>query len=240
MEKKGIKAALQNAKVLIISDEPVAARVWEFALHQMGLEVTLATITSPVIEIWAKETPDLILFEDFDEQLDEITVCRELREMTVVPILLMTNKNSEAVFIQLYQAGVDECIPFPITPRLLQAKIKAWLRRSGTIPMTALDIVQVGDFQLDAGHKCLTLPTHENIRLTLLESRVLFLLMSHPGENISSEDVIEKVWGHYGSGDSRLLKDLIYRLRKKIEPDPNQPRHLLNERSAGYRFENGV
>jgi two-component system response regulator RegX3 len=180
--------------------------------------------------------PDLIILEDFNAQDEELELCQKLRAETAVPILYLTSKTGEAFFLKTYKTGADECIPLPISPRLFQAKVSAWLRRTQSMPMTALDEVAGGGFRLNPGQRRLATPDGEVLRLTILESRLLFLLMSHAGRVFETETLVERVWGSYGSGDSVLLKNLVYRLRRKIEPDPGSPRYLLTEASQGYKF----
>lgn len=236
MEYVNGPATRYSAKVLIISDEPVAAKIWGYAVNQLGMEAIVIGATNPVIETWSKEIPDLIIIEDSNDRTEEIPILKQLRELTVAPILYLTSKTSEVFQMRLYQEGVDECIPFPITPRLFQAKVRAWIRRVGSIPLTALDEVSAGGFVLNASQRRLGLPSKEEIHLSTLESRAMFLFLGHPGRSFSSDEIIEKVWGFHNSGETNLLKHLIFRLRRKIELDPNHPRHLLYERSTGYRF----
>jgi two-component system response regulator MtrA len=225
-----------QAKVLIITDEPETARVWGFSLNQVGLDVQLIDVMDQPLRVWAEEVPDLIIIEDFNDEDEELELCRQLRAETVVPILYFTAKLGEAFQMEAYKVGADECISYPISPRLFQAKVIAWLRRTQSLPMVALDEVQASGFRLNPSQKCLLTPRGEELRLTVLESRLMYLLMSHPWVVFESESLVERVWGYYGSGDNNLLKNLVYRLRRKIELEPGQPRYLLTEGTRGYKF----
>ena len=227
----------QKAQVLIITDEPDSAQVWGFSLSQLGLDVRLINITDPVLEIWSEVLPDLIIFEDFDSDEEEVQVCRDLRAATIVPILFLTSKTSESFWLKIYQLGADECIPFPISPRLFKAKVAAWLRRTQDLPIAAVEDIRSGGFVLNLQTRRLTLPNRASLRLSALEARLLYLLMNHPGQPLENEKIIEKVWGYYGNGSGPLLKNLVYRLRKKIEADPSQPGCLLTWGEGGYRFD---
>lgn len=226
------------AKVLIISDELTTAEVWGFSLNQVGLNVTLIGIEDPVLETWMEVTPDLIIIEDFNKDVEEIELCRQLRKETAVPILYLTGKTEETFLLQVYEVGADECITFPITPRLFQAKVKAWLRRTMSVPLAALNEVEIGELRLNVDKRVLNLPAGEQVKLTNLESRLLYLLMSHPGRGFDSEEIVNRVWGYWGEGDGTLLKNLVYRLRRKIEPNPNQPRFIVTVEGHGYGFKN--
>lgn len=225
-----------KAKILIISDEPELAKVWGFSIEQLGLDVSLTGLPKRVADVIARETPDLIIIEDFNDEIEELDLCRELRTTSVVPIMFMTNKISEGFQLDVYKAGADECIPYPITPRLFLAKVNAWLRRTMQMPTSAVDEVEVGGFRLDVDRKHLIKPCGGVVRLTTIEARLLFLLMTHPNRSIEGDEVTERIWGYYGRGDTRLLKNHVYRLRRKIETDPSNPRHLLTLGNNGYMF----
>lgn len=229
-------AIQQGVTVLIISDEPETARVWGFSLNQIGLEVVLIDVNDQPLQTWAELAPDLIILEDFNQDVEELDLCRQLRAETAAPILYLSAKTTEAFQLEAYKAGADECILFPLSPRLFNAKVTAWLRRTQNMPMAALDEIEAGGFRLSPAQKSLVLPGGKVVRLTALESRLLFMLMSHPGVVFETERLVERVWGFYGSGDSSLLKNLVYRLRRKLEPDPACPRYLVTEGTLGYLF----
>lgn len=228
-----------NATVLVVSDQPDTARIWAFTLKQMGLEVCLAGFSERTLQLWAEEYPDLIVLEVYDSSADVFAFCHRLRDEAAVPILFLTARNDEAFILEAYKAGADECVSHPVSPRLFTAKVQAWLRRSLVVPSATLDVLHVGGFLLDPDRKSVMIPTGEMVKLTNLESRLLYLLMSHHGWILETDYLVERVWGHFGEGDSVLLKNVVYRLRKKIEPDPSQPRYLLTESSIGYKFQVG-
>jgi DNA-binding response OmpR family regulator len=228
-----------NARVLIISDEPSTAAIWGFSLNQVGFQVTLIGISDSILEVCMEVLPDLIIIEDFNKEVEEIGLCRQLRRETAVPILYLTGKTDEAFQIQVYKVGADECITFPITPRLFQAKVEAWLRRTMSIPLAALKEVECGELRLNADKRWLRLPADKLVKLTNLETRLLYLLMSHPGQVFETDEIVNKVWGYWGEGDKSLLKNLVYRLRRKMEPDLEHPRWVVTVKDRGYAFENG-
>ena len=198
-----------RAKILIISDEPQTAEIWGFSLHQVGLDVTLLAVSDPVMETWAAESPDLIIIEDYNDQVEELPLCRQLREATVVPIIYLTSKTSETFHLEIYKLGIDDCITFPVSPRVFQAKVNAWLRRTRVLPIAALDEIRAGDFRLQGEKKRLALPSGDTVRLTTLEVRLLYLLMAHPARVFEHQEIVEKVWGYVGEGDNSLLKHLV-------------------------------
>jgi DNA-binding response OmpR family regulator len=228
----------KKLKILIISDEPATATIWGYSLTQVGLEVTLIALTDAIMETWETEIPDLIIIEDFNEEMGELDVCKMLRDVTAVPILFLTTKLSENFQLDVYKAGADECIPFPITPRLFQAKVNAWLRQTRSLPMLEIGEIAAGDFRLDPGERVISLPHNGGpVKLTTLETRLLILLLSNAGKVLAPADIIEKVWGYHNVDDHKLVKNHIFRLRRKIETDPAHPRYLISVGSTGYKFQ---
>ena len=224
-------------KILIISDEPETAKIWGFSLSQVGMDVRLIGIHEDAMQTWSEELPDIIIIEDFNAEVEELDLCRQLRMETVVPILYLTAKPEEGFLLETYRAGADETIPFPITPRLFQAKVKAWLRQTQSLPLAALEELKRNGFLLNVESRKLTTLTGQVIHLSVLESRLLYILFSAPGKAFEANKLIERIWGYYGEGNNNLLKVLIYRLRRKIEPDPSKPRYLVTVGNLGYKFE---
>lgn len=227
------------ARVLVVSDDDEIARIWAYSLEQHGLAVHLGEMGAAALSEWNEVLPDLIVVDSHAWQMEDVEFCRSLRQETVVPILLFTSQNDEYYLLEAYKAGVDEVVAQPVSPRIFMAKIRAWLRRAQNIPSTALDEVQVGGFLLNGENRLLRLPDGRSLRLTHLEARLLYVLMSRPNKVQETENLVNRVWGYYGQGDSVLLKNLIYRLRKKIELDSSQPRYLVTESSLGYSFRSG-
>jgi len=148
-----------------------------------------------------------------------------------------TPHHNESHILKAYQAGVDECVAKPVSPALFLAKVKVWLRHSWTIPAEGLEFMQISDLYLDTHGRKVIRGAGEGIKLTNLEFRFLYLLMNNPGRILETEYIVERVWGYYGDGDSNLLKNLVYRLRRKIEPDHNSPRYIHSEPGIGYKFQ---
>jgi DNA-binding response OmpR family regulator len=138
-----------------------------------------------------------------------------------------------------YEAGVDEYVALPIGPRLFLAKVTAWLRRSWTVSASALDALHVGPVQLDGKKREVVAPSGRAIKLSNLEFRVLHFLMSHYGQVVETDLLVERVWGYTESEGASLVKNVVYRLRQKIEPDPSHPRFIRQVAGLGYIFRTG-
>ena len=227
------------AHILVVSDDLDVARIWAYSLEQSGLKVSLAEMGEPAIQRSAEELPDMVVVDSHAWQGEDIEFCRQLRLETVIPLLLFTSQNDEYYLLNAYKVGVDEVVAQPVSPRLFMAKIRSWLRRIRSIPASVLDEIQAGDFTLNEENRVLQLPDGRSVRLTHLEARLLYLLMSHPDQVQDTATLVERVWGHYGQGDNLLLKNLVYRLRRKMEPDPASPRTLVTIGTQGYGFRIG-
>jgi DNA-binding response OmpR family regulator len=224
------------AKILLISDEPTTARTWAFLFSQKGLATEIASAAEQALALWESDSFDLIVIDTQTPALDGIDLCKQMRAVAVNPILLLPFQGDEPYLLQAYEAGVDECITKPISTRLFLAKVLAWQRRAWTVPTESLDSLQAADIQLDPARRELVTANGVVIKLTNLEFRLLHLLMSHRGHPLDSNLLVERVWGYEGNGEGALLKNLVYRLRRKIEPDPSQPRYIEMVAGEGYAF----
>jgi len=224
------------AKILLVSDDPTAARTSAFLFSQKGLVTEFASSTEEALALWERDSFDLIVIDVHTPALDGIDLCQQLRAVAVNPILFLPHQCDEPYLLRAYEAGADECIVKPIGPRLFLAKVLAWQRRAWTIPTEALDTLHAAEVQLDSARRELVTANGVAIKLTNLEFRLLHLLITHRGCPLESNLIVERVWGCEGSGEGALLKNLVYRLRRKIEPDPSQPRYIEMVAGEGYVF----
>jgi DNA-binding response OmpR family regulator len=228
---------VDNTKVLLISDDPEAGRIWAYVLGQRRLEVITARSIEDALKCWTEGGLDLAIIDVCTGQLDGIALCRRLRPEAIAPILLFTPRSDEVYILEAYRAGVDECVEKPISPSLFLAKVDAWRRVSCTIAAETLDGLRAGTFSLDPARREVRNGSGPAVRLTNLEFRLLYLLMSHHGRILESEVIIDRVWGYRDYGERASLKNAVYRLRRKIENDPGQPRHIQTVAGIGYVFE---
>ena len=227
-----------NAKftALIVYDEPESGKIWSSVLEQIDLHVHMANITEDIIGTWRDLLPDLVIFEDFNTKIEELSICHKLRKLTPIPILLLTSKNDEKLLLEAYQTGFDECIVQPLHPLLFLAKVRAWMRYSRFIPSSLVEDVHVQDYLLEVQQRGLTTADGTRHQLTYLETDIMYILMKNPGKPVNSDILVESIWGKYGGGDKIMLKNLVYRLRRKIESDPISPTILLTDGRLGYTF----
>jgi DNA-binding response OmpR family regulator len=223
-------------KVFVVCNQKDTAPVWGYMLRQQGLSVILETSIEKAIDRWSTEMTDLVVIDLNVDHAERMALYQRFRAVSVAPILLFLPTYHEIEILEAYQAGVDDVVVKPVSPAIFLAKIFAWMRRSWTVPIDNLSLVRAGTHRLDPGRRCLIHSDGMEIRLTNLEFRLLHLLMSRPGFVFSLEEIIESIWGGYGNGDQVLLKNVVYRLRKKIEEDPGRPL-FLQTGQGGYSFQ---
>jgi DNA-binding response OmpR family regulator len=223
-------------KIFVVCDQSDTAPVWGYMLGQKGLTVLLETSTERAVDRWASEITDLVVLDIDVPHAERMALYKKFRAMSVAPILLFLPAYHETHILEAYAAGVDEVVIKPISPAIFLAKIMAWTRRSWTVSVEGLNLVKAGKHRLDPARRCLVNPNGQELKLTNLEFRLLHLLMSRPGHVFSAEDIVESIWGGYDNGDQVLLKNVVYRLRRKIESDPSNPL-LVQTGPGGYCFQ---
>jgi two-component system response regulator MtrA len=223
------------AKVFVVCNQADTAPLWGYIIRQQGLIAILETDVDKALEHWAAEMPELVVIDLNNSKQDPLELCRQFRANSVAPILLILPTYHETLILDAYALGVDDVIVKPVSPPILMAKLMAWLRRSWVMPTDGLESVKVGRYRLVPVLRSLVDPNEAHIRLTNLEFRMLHLVMSRPGHVFPAEEIIQSIWGGYGNGDHVLLKNVVYRLRKKIEVDPTNP-CILRTWPGGYSF----
>ena len=223
-------------RILVVCDQSDTAPVWGYILGQKGLTVILETSVEKAVERWTSEITELAVIDIDVPHEDRLQLYRKFRAVSVAPILLFLPAYHETQILDAYAAGVDEVVVKPISPAIFLAKIMAWMRRSWTVAVEGLNFVNAGKHRLDPARRGLVNPDGREVRLTNLEFRLLHLLMSRPGHIFSAESIVESIWGRFENGDHVLLKNVVYRLRKKIELDPGNP-VLLQTGPGGYCFQ---
>jgi DNA-binding response OmpR family regulator len=222
-------------KALVVDDDRVLADLAAFTLRRDGFEVIQAHDGEMALRRWADEQPDLVILDLNMPRLDGFAVCQRIREQSDIPIILLTVRGEEDDIVRGLALGADDYMVKPFSPRQLVARAQAVLRRTGKTPAPA--IRQVGALTLDPSRRELRLGEGEAISLTPLENRLLDYLMINAGQILTIETLINHVWGVEG-GDRDMLRQLVRRLRSKIEPDPAQPIYIETVPGLGYGLTN--
>jgi len=221
-------------KALVVDDDLALADVLSFTMRRAGFEVIMAHDGCSALERWENETPDLIILDLNLPKLDGLTVCQRIRAQSNTPIIILSVRDEEEDVVSGLKLGADDYIIKPFSPRQLVARAQAVLRRSSNshAPQTSLS---AGDLTLDLPRREVHWGEQLVAQLTNLENRLLEYLMLNSGQVVLADVLIDYVWGPAG-GDRMMLKQLVYRLRRKLEQDPSNPRLLETVSGVGYSF----
>ena len=220
-------------KALIVDDDRVLSDVLAFTLRRAGFQIVQAGDGEEALQRWADEQPDLIVLDINLPKIDGFTVCQRIRQQDDTPILLLTVRGEEDDIVRGLELGADDYITKPFSPRQLVARAQAVLRRAGKTPTPG--IRQVGALTFAPRRREVSLDQGEAISLTPLESRLLDYLMLNAGHVLTTEAIIEHVWGA-GGGDRDMLRQVVHRLRSKIEANPAHPIYIETVSGLGYGF----
>ncbi len=220
-------------KILVVDDDAQLSSIISFTLRREGFAVSTAGDGEQAIDLWQEETPDLILLDVNLPKMSGHEVLRRIRSESKTPVIMLTVRSDEEDVVRGLDLGADDYVSKPFSPRTLVARIRAVLRRAGA---EGDQEMASGDLALDPERLQLRRGDSPPIRLTPLEFRLLQHLMLHRGQVLASDQLIEHVWGYEDTGDRMLLKQLVRRLRRKIETDPGNPRFIETVPNIGYCF----
>jgi len=221
-------------KILLVDDEPTLLETLALNLRTSGYEVVTASDGATALEMANSESPDLIVLDLMMPELDGLTVCRNLRQASDTPILVLTARTGELDKIIGLESGADDYMTKPFSVGELQARLRALLRRAGPRRMT--DEMRSGDLVLNLVSRRAFLSDKELV-LSPKEFSLLAELMRHQSAVLSRDLLLTRVWGYDFFGDSRTVDVHVRWLREKIEPNPSQPERITTVRGIGYRFE---
>jgi DNA-binding response OmpR family regulator len=220
-------------KILIVDDDADLLALVGFALTQAGYVVVKAADARTAIARFDAEVPDLAILDINLPDGSGFGICEVIRERGRTPVMMLTARGEEEDLVRALDLGADDYLTKPFSPRTLLARVKALLRRAG---LESGGTASVGSFSLDLESHQLRVPGGAAVKLTKLETRLMQILIANAGGVVGTERLLAHVWGRRGDGDRQLLKQLVHRLRHKIEADPAAPRWLRTESGAGYRF----
>jgi DNA-binding response OmpR family regulator len=228
--------------VLLVDDELVLRTSLTFTLQQHGYRVTTAADGHAALQLLGKDCPDLMVLDLMLPGIDGLEVCRRLRRVSDLPVIMLTARGQEEDKIQGLKLGADDYVTKPFSSRELIARIESVLRRHASAPRrTGLEPEPEADL-LEHGPLSLRLRAREAfvsgtpINLSPKEFQLLWVLMANQGRALSREELIASVWGDEFMGDAKTLDVHIRWLRAKVEPDPGNPQYLLTVRRYGFRF----
>lgn len=224
------------AKVLVVEDEQSLREALVFFLEKEGHEVSVAVDGEEAIRVFENSGADIILLDLMLPKMDGNQVCKQIRQSSNVPIIMLTAKDSEIDKIVGLEIGADDYITKPYSTRELLARIKAVLRRQVEPPLTVESVLIAGNLRLDSDRHVVTL-NGSPLTLPLKEFELLELLMENVNRVLTRGQIIDRVWGSNYFGDTKTLDVHIKRLRSKVEEDPARPKYIQTVRGLGYKLE---
>jgi len=228
--------------ILVVDDEATIAEVVRRYLELEGFQVVLCRDGQEALDNFPRQPIHLALIDIMLPKVDGYTLVQLLRRQTAdhpLPIILITSLSQENDRILGFELGVDDYVVKPFSPRELVARVKAVLKRSGSLPSAEKPRrLDFGALHIDPLRRLVTL--HEApVNLTLTEFNLLWFMARHPQQVLTREQLINQVWGYDFEGGENTLSVHIRRLREKIETDASQPRYIQTVRGIGYKFEQG-
>lgn len=225
-------------KILIVEDEEALSDPLAFLLGREGFQTVVVDNGLDALPTFEREGADLVLLDVMLPGMPGTEVCRKLREVSSVPIIMLTAKDSELDKVFGLELGADDYVTKPYSARELIARIRAVLRRRSAEPDMPTDaILTGGPVRMDIDRHVVTV-NGEEVPMPLKEFELLEILLRNVGRVMTRGQLIERVWGADYVGDTKTLDVHIKRLRSKIEPDSSAPRYVVTVRGLGYKFEN--
>jgi len=218
--------------VLLVEDDPAARQGLELALRRLGYGVRPAGTGEAALDALRDGAADVVVLDVMLPGLDGFEVCRRLRRDSDVPVIMLTARSDDFDIVGGLEAGADDYVVKPVEPRVLDARIRAVLRR---VARAGSPAETYGELVIDRASLIVRRAGRE-VSLTPIELRLLLVLSGSPRQVFSREQLLDLVWEHDYLGDSRLVDACVQRLRAKIETDTSEPRYIQTVRGFGYRF----
>jgi two-component system KDP operon response regulator KdpE len=235
------------SRVLVVDDEPQLLRALRINLAARRYEVVVAPTGAAALRAAASQPPDVVILDLGLPDLDGADVIRGLRGWSQVPIIVLSGRADASDKVDALDAGADDYVTKPFSMDELMARLRAALRRGEGTPPEA--VVTIGYYDVDLVARTVTRRVDApepaagepapgaTLRLTPTEWGVLDLLLRHPGQLVSSRQLLAEVWGPSYHHETNYLRFYLAQLRRKLEPEPSRPRHLITEPGMGYRFQ---
>ena len=223
--------------ILVVDDEPQITRVLRTSLSAQGYDIRVANSGEMALEIMKDWQPSLIITDLSMPSIDGVQLCRTVRAISQVPIVVLSVRDKEQQKVEALDAGADDYVTKPFGMNELLARVRANLRRVPQEDETD-PVIEVGDFRIDtAAHRITVL--HREVRLTPKEFELLVYLARRPGKVVNHRTLLAAIWGGQSTEQVEYLRVFVGQLRKKLEPDASSPRYIVTEPWVGYRFEPG-
>jgi two-component system response regulator RegX3 len=221
--------------VLVVEDEESYSDALAYMLRKEGFQVAVAATGPDALAEFDRAGADIVLLDLMLPGLPGTEVCRQLRQVSNVPVIMVSAKDAEIDKVVGLELGADDYVTKPYSPRELVARVRAVLRRGQEVDL-APDTLESGRVRMDIERHLVTVDGEE-VRLPLKEFELLEMFLRNSGRVLTRGQLIDRVWGADYVGDTKTLDVHVKRLRAKIEPDPSRPRYLVTVRGLGYKYE---
>jgi len=231
-----MSAGAEQSRVLIVDDEPQITRVLKTVLTSQGYQVRTATEGEAAFANFMEWKPGLVITDVSMPHMDGIELCRRIRAKSSVPIIVLSVKGEEGTKVEALDSGADDYVTKPFGTDELLARVRAALRRSAPKEDEAdAASFEVGDFRIDMDSRRVHVGGAE-VRLTPKEFELFVYMAKHPNRVLGHRTLLEAVWGEASQEQPEYLRVFMGQLRKKLEPEPSNPRYLVTEPWVGYRL----
>jgi two-component system KDP operon response regulator KdpE len=224
----------EHSRVLVVDDEPQITRVLRTVLTSQGYQVRTASEGEAAMSSFNEWRPELVITDLYMPHMDGLELCRRIRAVSNVPIIVLSVKGEERTKVEALDSGADDYVTKPFGMDELLARVRAALRR-GSTEEDELASFDAGEFRVDLNGRRVHARGQE-VRLTPKEFDLFVYMARHPNRVITHRTLLEAVWGEASQEQPEYLRVFMGQLRKKLEPDPSNPRYLVTEPWVGYRF----
>ena len=238
-----VDAADSKQKILVVDDEASIRRILETRLKMAGYNVVTAEDGEEAVELFNKTNPDIVILDVMMPKMDGYGVTREVRRNSDVPIIILTALGDVSERITGLELGADDYVVKPFSPKELEARVRAVLRRTNEKEIAGMgkvtkNVITIGNIKIDTSRRQVYCK-NEKVRLTGMEFSLLELLVNNSGQPFSRNEILQHVWSYPADHriDTRVVDVHISRLRSKLENDPANPELILTARGIGYMFQ---
>jgi two-component system, OmpR family, KDP operon response regulator KdpE len=228
----------EQRRILVVDDEPQIARVLRRSLVSHGYEVQVATEGEEALATFCVWKPDVVVTDIAMPNMGGLELCRRLRMISAVPIIVLSAKGEERLKVEALDAGADDYVTKPFGMDDLLARMRVVLRRPQLAVAAEAKTIEVGDFHVDTEIRAVVVDGRE-VHLTPKEYELLLYFLRHPDKVLTHRVLLGAIWGGDYVEQTEYLRVFVRHLRKKIEPDPANPRYILTDPWTGYRFNPG-
>jgi DNA-binding response OmpR family regulator len=231
-----VDESFRNKKILVVDDEERMARFIRLNLEHDGFQVMEAYKGMQAVQVLRDQLPDVVLLDVMLPDIDGFEVLQLIREVSTVPVIMLTAKGEEDDRVRGLELGADDYVTKPFSPRELVSRVRAVLRRVETSGLGGKEVIEVDEhLRLDFSRREVWLD-EKLVKLRPTEYRLLYHLVQNAGWVLTYDQILSKVWGYEYRDEPHYVRLYVNYLRQKLEKDPANPKYILTERGVGYRF----